>query len=98
MESDPRLVIELERHTVQLWPDYDVGYEQGVRLAAARAEFDAVLAYSDAIAIGAHRALHDLRNWQVPRDVSIVGFDGLRVVSSWCRSSPALDSPGTGSR
>jgi DNA-binding LacI/PurR family transcriptional regulator len=57
MQSDPRLVIELERHTVQPWPDYDLGYEQGARLAAVRAEFDAVLAYSDAIAIGAHRAL-----------------------------------------
>jgi DNA-binding LacI/PurR family transcriptional regulator len=79
MQSDPRLVIELERHTVQPWPDYDLGYEQGARLAAVGAEFDAVLAYSDAIAIGAHRALHDLRQLQVPRDVSMVGFDALRV-------------------
>jgi DNA-binding LacI/PurR family transcriptional regulator len=76
---DPRLVVELERHTVQPWPDYDLGYEQGVRLATSRVAFDAVLAYSDAIAIGARRALHDVRQWEVPHDVSMVGFDALRV-------------------
>jgi LacI family transcriptional regulator len=77
--ADAGLVVELERHTVQPWPDYDLGYEQGMRLATRRAEFDAVLAYSDAIALGAQRALYDAREWQVPRDVSLIGFDGLRV-------------------
>jgi DNA-binding LacI/PurR family transcriptional regulator len=40
---------------------------------------DAILAYSDAIAIGALRALHDQGQLAVPADLSIVGFDGLAV-------------------
>jgi DNA-binding LacI/PurR family transcriptional regulator len=79
IEADARLIVELERHTVQPWPDYDLGYEQAVRLLSRRLELDAVLAYSDAIAIGALRAIRDVTGWQVPRDVSMVGFDGVRV-------------------
>lgn len=76
---DERLMVELERHVVQPWPDYELGYEQCVRLLSRRVPFDAILAYSDAIAIGALRAIHDLTPLQVPRDISLVGFDGLTV-------------------
>jgi LacI family transcriptional regulator len=79
LDADPRLIVELERHTVQPWPDYDLGYDQAVRLLDRRPAFDAVLAYSDAIAIGALRAIRDRTDWDVPRDRSLVGFDGVRV-------------------
>jgi alanine racemase len=44
-------------------------WEDGVRPTG-------VLVMSDAMAVGAMRALHDLR-LQIPRDVSVVGFDDL---------------------
>jgi LacI family transcriptional regulator len=76
---DERLVVELERNTVQPWPDYELGYHQCSRLLDRRASFDAILAYSDAIAIGALRALHERTHLRVPADVSLVGFDALAV-------------------
>jgi LacI family transcriptional regulator, galactose operon repressor len=76
---DERLLVELEQHVVQAWPDYDLGYELCVRLLSRHIEFDAILAYSDAIAIGALRALYERTSLQVPRDVSIIGFDALAV-------------------
>lgn len=76
---DPRLIVELERHRVQPWPDYDLGYEQCLQLLSRDLEIDAILAYSDAIAIGALRAIHDTSRLRVPDDLSIVGFDGLAV-------------------
>jgi DNA-binding LacI/PurR family transcriptional regulator len=79
LRVDERLLVELERHVVQPWPDYDLGYKQCVRLLSRHIEFDAILAYSDAIAIGALRALHERTSLQVPQDVSIIGFDALAV-------------------
>src|SRR6202035_5331889 len=49
------------------------------QLLSREPEMDAILAYSDAIAIGALRAIHDQTRLTVPADLSIVGFDGLAV-------------------
>ncbi|HLZ26214.1 MAG TPA: LacI family DNA-binding transcriptional regulator [Chloroflexota bacterium] len=76
---DDRLIVELERHSVQPWPDYDLGFEQGAQLLSRDLAIDAIVAYSDAIAIGALRAIHDHGRLTVPDDLSIVGFDGLAV-------------------
>ena len=76
---DEKLIVELERHSVQPWPDYDLGYEQCAQLLSRDLAMDAILAYSDAIAIGALRAIHDQARLTVPDDLSIVGFDGLAV-------------------
>jgi LacI family transcriptional regulator len=76
---DDRLIVELERHSVQPWPDYEPGYEQCAQLLSRGLAMDAILAYSDAIAIGALRAIHDQARLVVPADLSIVGFDGLAV-------------------
>jgi DNA-binding LacI/PurR family transcriptional regulator len=77
--ADDRLIVELERHRVQPWPDYDLGFEQCAQLLSRDLEIDAILAYSDAIAIGALRAIRDQARLTVPDDLSIVGFDGLAV-------------------
>ncbi|MBV9897090.1 MAG: LacI family DNA-binding transcriptional regulator [Chloroflexi bacterium] len=76
---DERLIVELQSHTVQPWPDYHVGFEQCTQLLTRGVAFDAILAYSDAIAIGAMRALADASRLRVPDDVSMIGFDGLAV-------------------
>jgi len=77
--ADDRLVVELERRSVQPWPDYDLGYQQCVQLLSRDVPLDAILAYSDAIAIGALRALCDRTTLAVPEAISMVGFDGLAI-------------------
>jgi LacI family transcriptional regulator len=79
VDVDDKLIVELERHRVQPWPDYDLGYEQCARLLSRDQAMDAILAYSDAIAIGALRAIHEQTRLRVPDDLSMVGCDGLAV-------------------
>ncbi|MEO0972275.1 MAG: substrate-binding domain-containing protein [Pseudomonadota bacterium] len=50
------------------------------RLLSEGGTFDAIFAASDLIAIGAMRTLHDARV-DVPREVSVVGFDDLPAAS-----------------
>jgi LacI family transcriptional regulator len=76
---DEQLIVELERHNVQPWPDYELGYEQGSQLLGRHVAIDAILAYSDAIAIGALRAIRDRTTLTVPDELSMVGFDGLAI-------------------
>ncbi len=49
--------------------------------------FTALFAIADVMGIGAMRALHD-NGMRVPKDVSVMGFDGWRWVLIWCRSFP----------
>ena len=53
------------------------GYEAGLRLAADP-EVTAVFCANDELALGLIRAMHE-QGRRVPRDVSVVGFDGLAV-------------------
>lgn len=79
-------VAGLEAGGVGLDPDLVVDSEPGTleaysALAAAMAGglvFDAVLAVTDAGAVGALRALAE-RGWAVPGDVQVVGFDNLAI-------------------
>ena len=57
---------------------YADGYKAIQNLLSRGREFTALFAMSDVMAIGAIRALHDMGK-RVPRDVSVVGFDGLDV-------------------
>ena len=57
---------------------YQDGYDAACRLLERGRKFTALFAMSDAMAIGAIRALHD-RGLRVPEDVSVMGFDGLQI-------------------
>jgi len=56
----------------------DSGYAAMGKLLAAMPEMTAVFAFSDAMALGALRALRD-RGKRVPQDISIIGFDGIEL-------------------
>jgi len=56
------------------------GFQAASELRARGVEFDAIVAASDLIAIGALRALQDAR-LEVPRQVAVVGFDDIPAAS-----------------
>ncbi len=59
---------------------YEGGYRAMQTLLEQDAEFSAVFAMADVMAIGAIRALRDA-GLRVPQDVSVCGFDGLQISS-----------------
>ena len=67
---------ELDYETVRF--SFSGGYQAARRLLEKGREFTGIFAMSDVMAIGAIRALQDAGK-QVPRDVSVVGFDGLTI-------------------
>jgi len=56
------------------------GFQAASELLARGVQFDAIVAASDLIAIGALRALQDARI-EVPRQVAVVGFDDIPAAS-----------------
>ena len=77
----PKLVVQLEGDT----PTHEPGYFAAQKLLASGAAFTAIFAFNDISAIGAIRALREA-GLQVPRDVSVVGFDDIQ--------SAAFQNPG----
>ena len=59
---------------------YQDGYNATQQLIANGRPFTALFAIADVMAIGAIRALHD-NGLRVPRDVSVMGYDGLPLGS-----------------
>ena len=59
---------------------YQDGYNATQQLIASGRSFTALFAEADVMAIGAIRALHN-NGLRVPRDVSVMGFDGLPLGS-----------------
>ena len=75
----------LSHHHIPFDPDadyrgvrfsYQDGYRATLALLEAGREFTAIFAAADVMAIGAMRALAE-KGLQVPRDVSVIGIDGL---------------------
>lgn len=56
------------------------GYSAAIELIKSGKQFDAIMAASDLIAIGAMRALQE-HNIQVPEDVAVYGFDDIPLAS-----------------
>ncbi len=59
---------------------YQDGYNATQQLIANNRKFTALFAIADVMAIGAIRALHN-NGLRVPKDVSVMGFDGLMLGS-----------------
>ena len=70
---DQRLVGQLEGDS----PSPDVGYQATLKLLALRQPFTALFAFNDISAMGAIRALREAK-FQVPTDVSVIGFDDIQ--------------------
>jgi LacI family transcriptional regulator len=73
----PHLTVQLGNHPVRdkhTMSEY--GYMAAQELLERKKDFTAIVAFNDGSAIGAIRALNDA-GLQVPRDVSIVGFDDV---------------------
>jgi|WetSurMetagenome_2_1015567.scaffolds.fasta_scaffold86018_2 DNA-binding LacI/PurR family transcriptional regulator len=58
------------------WFDYGSGYEIGARFARSARRPEAMFVYNDLAALGFEQAVLDA-GLSVPRDVAIVGFDGI---------------------
>ena len=72
LQLDPELVIQID--STDSSPS--LGYPFGKRLLESKRPFTALFAYNDISAIGAIRAFQEA-GLQVPRDVSVVGFDDI---------------------
>lgn len=68
------------------------GYDMMNRLLDRRQDFTAVYAVSDAVAIGACRAIFD-RGYSVPEDFSVAGFDGLDAAHYYHPSITTISQP-----
>jgi LacI family transcriptional regulator, galactose operon repressor len=72
LEMDADLIVNLEFDD----PSPQVGYPYAKQLLARKKRFTALFAYNDISAIGAIRAIQEA-GLQIPRDVSVVGFDDI---------------------
>jgi LacI family transcriptional regulator len=72
LQLDPELIMQID--STESSPS--MGYPFGKRLVESRRPFTALFAYNDISAIGAIRAFQEA-GLQVPRDVSVVGFDDI---------------------
>ena len=76
LEIKPELVVTLDRDM----SSPELGYPVVQQLLAVKQPFTALVAFNDWSAIGAIRALQDA-NLRVPDDVSVIGFDDVKVAA-----------------
>jgi LacI family transcriptional regulator len=76
MGIDPELVIQID--STDSTPN--LGYPYGKQLMEKKRPFTALLAYNDVSAIGVIRAFQEA-GLDVPRDVSVVGFDDITAAA-----------------
>jgi LacI family transcriptional regulator len=72
VQPTPERVVQLSTSS---WSPV-VGYEPTRQLTRQTRDFTALVCFNDTAAIGAIRALHEV-GMQVPRDVSVIGFDDI---------------------
>lgn len=72
----PELTVQLDRDI----SSPELGYPAIQQLLSSGQPFTAVVAFNDMSAIGAIRALHDF-GLHVPRNVSVIGFDDIKIAA-----------------
>lgn len=82
IQPAPELVVDID-----LWTRAQ-GADAVRALLAEHVEFDAIVAFNDALALGAIRALED-RGLTIPGDVAVVGFDDIEEARY---SAPSLST------
>lgn len=84
-----------ETHVLRLTRDLntpDLAYPGVAELLARNRDFTAIVCFNDVSAIGCIRALHDA-GLQVPRQVSVVGFDDIQAASYHVPSLTTIRQP-----
>ena len=74
VEIPKRLVVQLDQDVTSP----ELAYDLVRKLLAKQANFTAIVCFNDVAALGAIRAVSDA-GLQVPDDISVVGFDDIRV-------------------
>lgn len=81
------IIKAFEDHQMEFFPEiqYEMGhfsladgYSSAIRLIQKMPDVTAIFAMADITAIGAIRALTDA-GYRIPRDISIIGYDGLEI-------------------
>jgi len=90
IEVDQELIVHMD----SMYEAYSMenGYEITKKFLQKGKEFTAVFAISDQLAIGATRAIIDA-GYQVPKDVSVAGFDGIDLGRYYCPRITSLKQP-----
>ncbi len=88
LELDPELVIQI----LSSDSSPSVGYPYGKQLLERKRPFTALFAYNDISAMGAIRAFQEA-GLQVPRDVSVVGFDDIPAAAFHYPSLTTVKQP-----
>lgn len=81
--------IEIEKNCiVEALPSLNGGIESAKQLIASKADFTAIIAYNDIMAVG---AMNEIQNMgiNVPEEISVMGFDDVLVAST---SRPSLST------
>jgi LacI family transcriptional regulator len=78
IEPDDRLVYQTDDSISHF--SMENGYRTAKRMISDMADFTALYAVSDTLAIGALRALYE-EKYNVPGDISVAGFDGIDMSS-----------------
>jgi LacI family transcriptional regulator len=90
------LGLAIDEHlTIQLAKDStspEISYPGIHDLLESKQQFTAILCFNDISAIGSIRALHDY-GYQVPHDISIVGFDDIQSASYRLPSLTTIRQP-----
>ena len=90
IEFDPELI----RFMKQDIPEYSAanGYAVTKELLETDIDFTALYAISDLTAFGAYKAIYDAGK-QIPKDYSVVGFDGLEMSNYFIPALTTMEQP-----
>ena len=90
IEVDEKLICEVQRNE----DPYSMqnGYNTTRQLLQSKAEFTALFAIADFLAVGACRALHEA-GLRIPEDVSVAGFDGIPLGAFYVPQLTTISQP-----